>query len=61
MEGRERALKAYDININERKCYNCCCGLNLTATRLLGTDDIEVEEPMDPQILNWEHVGITKW
>ena len=48
MEGRARALKAYEASIAERKCYNCFCGVNLTATRLLGTDDIDVEEPMDP-------------
>jgi hypothetical protein len=61
MEGRERAINAYDVGCCTRLCVGMCCCLGgfFKKKQLLQYGFLTVNEPMDPQILEWENLGIS--
>jgi len=66
MEGKERVLRAYDINMIQRffMTYMCCLGQFLRKKNLIQTGFMEFKETVDPQIIIWENLGVTwgqKW
>ena len=66
MEGKERVLKAFDINPIQRffMAYFCCLDHFLKKKRLIQKGFLKFEETVDPQIILWENLGVSlgqKW
>jgi hypothetical protein len=63
MEGKNRAIKAYDIHCCQRICVSFCCCLSqfFKKKQLIRKGFLTVESPVDPQIIVWENLGISCW
>ena len=63
MEGKERSIKAYDINACTRFSVSYCCCLSqfFKKKQLIRKGFLTVRDAVDPQIITWENLGIGFW
>ena len=66
MEGQRRAVNAYDINWFQKVIIDglCCLDNFMAKKKLLRKGYLQVNEAVDPKIINWENIGtptVRKW
>jgi hypothetical protein len=61
MEGKQRAVKAFDISTFLRTCLSFCCCLDkfFKKKMLIQKGMPTVSEAVDPKIIVWENLGIS--
>ncbi len=60
MEGKERALQAYNISSLQKLCasYCCCLDFYFKKKKLLQKGYLSVQETTDPKIIIWENLAV---
>ena len=61
MESKKRAIKGYEISWFQSIFaeYFCCLTKYFKKGKLLGTGQLKVVEPVDPNIIIWENMEVT--
>ena len=62
MEGKARAIKAYDAGMVKRCCLStfCCEGKKIRKKAFLDREWLKVKDAKDPEVIMWENLNVSK-